>query len=131
MSGMSVYFIIEAGDKEEALYDVGNWLEEHMDREFYERYKISPTDVKQVSEFEPGYFESLLRECEGRAEGCRKEIEKHRTQNDPWNEGCAHKSLSDILMRSFSEEMPYWNLVTNSWDLPKNEDDWAVMVTLY
>ena len=130
MSGMSVYFIIEAEDKEKALYDVENWLEKYMDREFYGRYKISP-DVKRIFEFEPGYFESLLRECEGRTEGCRKEIEKYRTQNDPWNEGCAHKSLGNILMRSFSEEMPYWNLATNSWDLPKNEGDWAVMVTLY
>ena len=131
MSGMDVYFIIKAEDKEEALYDVEYWLEEHMDEEFYGRYKISPTDVKQVSEFEPGFFERLLRECEERATECRKDIEKYRTQNDRWNEGCAHKSLSNILMKSFSENMPYWNLVTDNWDLPKNKDYWAVTVTLY
>ena len=131
MSGMSVYFIIKAEGKDEALYEVENWLEERMDREFYGRYKVSPVDIKRIFEFEPGYFESLLRECEGRAEDCRNEIEKYRTQNDPWNEGCAHKNLGDILMKSFSESMPYWNLVTESWDLPKDKNDWAVMVTLY
>ena len=96
----------------------------------FERIR-QPTDVKRISEFEPEYFERLLHECEGRAEDYRKEIEKYHTENDPWNEGCAHKSLGNILMELFSEEMPYWNLVTDSWDLPQDKDDWAVMVTLY
>ena len=43
MSETRVYFIIKAEDKEEALYDIENWLEKYMDIGFYGRYKISPT----------------------------------------------------------------------------------------
>ena len=132
MSEMNVYFIIEAEDKKEAVYEIENWLEDYMDRcSFYRWYKISDAGVKRISKFKPGYFESLLRKCEKSAEGYRDEINKYRTQNDPWNEGCAHKSLSNILMRAFNKNMPYWNLTTDSWDLPLNQNDWAVLVTLY
>jgi hypothetical protein len=129
MSGISVYFIIEGEDTEDARDMVENWLEEYMGREFYERYDISRTDVKRIFEFEPGYFENLLRESEERAEHYRKEIEEYCTQNDQWGEGSAHVNLGNIMMRSFCEDMPYWNLKTGNWNLP-DKDDWAVMVTL-
>jgi hypothetical protein len=130
MSGKSVYFITKAEDGEEASYDVDCWLDEHSGIEFYGRYKISLIDVKRVDEFDPGYFENALRECDKREANCREEIEKCKNEKDKIGEGYAHKRLGDIMMKSFCDDMPYWNLITDSWDLPE-KDNWAVMVTLY
>ena len=134
MSETSVYFITEAEDKEEARDNVERWLEDYMGKEFFEGYEISRTDVKRVFELVPGYFENALRECEERAACYRKDIEEHNKKDDSVNQymaGYAHVHLGHILMESFCEDMPFWNLITNSWDLPEDENDWAVMVTLY
>ena len=132
MSGTSVYFIIdEAEGKKDARDAVESWLEEYSGREFFEWYDVSNTDVKRIFEFEHGYFENALRECEGRAEGCRNEIEEYRKEGDRFGEGYAYVRLGNILMKSFCEDMPYWNLTTGSWDLPLDKDEWAVMVTLH
>jgi hypothetical protein len=136
MSEMSVYFIIgdEAEGKEDARGTVENWLDEYMEREFFDEYEISRTDVKRIFEVIPGYFENALRECEERAACYRKEIDECSKKEDEFNQymaGYAHVRLGNILKKSFCEDMPYWNLKTSSWDLPENQDDWAVKVTLY
>ena len=128
----SMYFIIEGEgeDTEDARGIVEGWLEDYLGREFYEEYEISRTDVKRIFEFEPGYFENLIRGCEERAAECRKEIDEYRKEGDKWSEGNAYVRLGNMLMKSFCNDMPFWNLATDSWDLPQDQNGWAVMVTL-
>ena len=133
MSEISVYFITEAEDKEDARDNVESWIEGCMGREFFEGYEVSRTDVKRVFEVMPEYFENALRECEERAARYRKDIEEYSKKDDQFNQymaGYAHVRLGNILMGSFCEDMPYWNLIADSWDLPEDENAWAVMVTL-
>ena len=129
-----MYFIIEGEDKEDARNNVESWLEEYMEREFFEGYEVSRTDAKRVFELAPGYFENALREREEYAVRYRKEIKEHSKKDDSFNRymaGYAHVRLGHILMRSFCEDMPFWNLITDGWDLPEDKNDWAVKVTLH
>ena len=136
MARTSVYFITgdESEDRDEARASVDFWLEDYLGREFYEGFEISYEDVKCIFEFEVGYFENALRESEERVADYQKEIVEYGNKDDQhsrYKAGAAHVRLGHILMKSFCEDMPYWNLRGYSWDLPGDKNDWAVMITLY
>jgi hypothetical protein len=127
MARRYIYFITEGEDKEEARDNVAHWLSDYLGREFYEGYEVSDTDIKRVHEVEPGFFEKALYDREKLAVYYRSKIEYYAEKQDRFMTGRNHVCLGHILMGSFCEDMPFWNLLKEDWTLPE-PDNWAVMV---
>jgi hypothetical protein len=139
MSGVNKYLFITAESKEDAVSEIECRLDEWSGREFYEGYEIVEEETVPVSEIPDGFISNGKDRIQALLQSSRVEAETRRVAGKRFDEGRALRVVSDILCEYFCEVMPWFNINSWSWQVPKErdkyirpEDDyWAVMVRFY
>jgi hypothetical protein len=134
MGTVSVYCLIGAQDREDAVHEVNGRLSNHLRREFYDGFEIQqgPGDTQPLDDIPDDCFTKLYAASQSLLQQFREEAEKARRAGDRGGEAVALRRASDLLFENMCAAMPWYNLSSLDFSLPSDKRGWwAVMVDFY
>jgi len=132
-----VYFITFAASPEDATEIVESFVEERAEREFFEFAELAQPEkcilLDEIREDLQNDLETLLNEIVPKIEN---DIILYKENGNRLMEGNAHIRLGNIMSEHLCEDMPFYNIDEDNWNLSpvikrlEDQQWYAVLVEL-